>query len=80
MKKNRILVVLLFLTGFLLTGCLTSEYKEYKFEFTGKNSGKLTIVYKNIMSLKDNEDLTKDEEIKKDFDELINNYIDGNYV
>ena len=60
----------------LLSGCLTVEKKEYTFEFTGSNSGTLTIKYINIMSSKD-DDL---DVSKEDFDELIKDYIEGEEI
>lgn len=62
------------------TGCLTCEYKEYKFEFTGKNSGTLTIKYKNIISQKDDKELTAREEVESDYRELIDKYILGTSI
>lgn len=60
----------------LMTSCLTVEYKKYVFEFTGKNSGKLTITYYNIHSQKDDSvDVSA-----QDFEELINDYLTGNKI
>ncbi|HCB63545.1 MAG: hypothetical protein A2W93_07360 [Bacteroidetes bacterium GWF2_43_63] len=59
--------------AFLISSCLTVEKKKYKFEITGKNSGKLTITYVNIFSqMDDSTDVSE-----QDFDELINDYING---
>jgi len=78
--KIKILITLILLFGLLTTGCLTSETKEYKFEFTGKNSGKLTITYRNIMSQRDNEEITVKEEVEKDYEELLNKFIYGTSI
>jgi len=56
-----------------LSSCLTVEKKEYTFEFTDKNAGKLTIKYINIMSTMDD---TLDVSAT-DFDELVNTYLNG---
>ncbi len=62
--------------AFLISSCLTVEKKKYKFEFTGKNSGKLTITYVNIFSqMDDSTDVSE-----QDFDELINDYINGTKI
>jgi hypothetical protein len=65
------------LFSFLLSGCLTAEFKEYIFELTGKNSGKLTIRYVNIMSKSDSDEMTKEQELNKDYTELVEKYING---
>lgn len=75
MKK----IAILFLVGviaFSISSCLTVEKKQYTFEMTGKNSGKLTIKYINIMSNVDSAGYTEIQ----DFDELISDYINGNKV
>ena len=69
---------LLFLTGLIiivtLSGCLTVEKKVYTFELKDNNSGSLTIKYINILSMKeDTADVSS-----KDFDELVESYINGN--
>ena len=66
MKKSGFHILALAFLALLISGCLTVEKKEYTFEFTGKNSGTLTIKYINIMSsMDDEEDVSED-----DFDEL----------
>lgn len=56
-----------------LSGCLTVATKEYTIEFTGKNSGTMTIKYVNIVSQKDDgEDVSE-----KDFKELTEKYLSG---
>lgn len=57
-----------------LSSCLTCHKKEYIFEIEGKESGKLTIVFHNIMSLKESGiDMSE-----KDFNELTSEYLQGN--
>ncbi len=76
MKKITIKLMFLAFFAFLLSGCLTVEKKEYKWEFTGTNSGKLTITYINIMSdMDDTLDVSGE-----DFDELLNSYLYGTYI
>ncbi|HPS83478.1 MAG TPA: hypothetical protein PLA88_04120 [Bacteroidales bacterium] len=59
--------------AFLISSCLTVEKKKYKFEITGKSTGKLTITYVNIFSqMDDSTDVSE-----QDFDELINDYLNG---
>jgi len=74
------LIVMAIVSAILFTGCLTTEYKEYKFEFTGKGSGKLTIKYVNVMSKRDNEEITKKEEIDTDYAELLDKYVNGSEI
>jgi len=76
MKKFGLYSFFLAVIVFILSGCLTVEKKEYKFEFTGENSGKLTINYINIMSIMDD---TLDVS-KEDFDELLSSYIYGDQI
>ncbi len=72
MKKSVIyLAVILFVLT--LSSCLTVEKKEYTFELKDANSGTLTIKFINILSMKDD---TADISAA-DFDELVNNYING---
>jgi hypothetical protein len=73
MRKSYLLLTCL--VGFLLlvSGCLSVEKKTYTFEFTGKNSGLLTIKFYNILSVMDgDEDVSED-----DFGELVTDYIEG---
>jgi hypothetical protein len=55
-----------------LTGCLTVEKKEYKYDLTGKNSGTLTITYFNISSTNDSDGVAR-----ADFTELMESYLNG---
>ncbi len=66
-------IVAIAILAFFVSSCLTVEKKKYVFEMTGKNTGKLTITYINIFSQMD-DTLDVSEE---DFDELINDYING---
>lgn len=59
-----------------LTSCLTVEKKEYTYEITGNNSGRLTIKFVNIYSIMDE---GKDVSID-DFKELVNTYINGDQI
>ena len=73
MKSLKVIIVCL-LALFFFSGCLTCEKKEYIFEITGKGSGKLTIIFHNIMSLKEGDKDMSD----KDFTELMSDYLEGN--
>jgi len=76
MKNLFSLSITLALTMLMFCGCLTYETKEYVFEITGENSGRLTIRYINIMSMKDDDMDVSDA----DFDELITSYLYGNEI
>lgn len=76
MKKNAIVVLALAFFAFLLSSCLTVEKKEYNWELTGPNSGKLTITFINITSTMDDET----DVSKEDFEELLNDYLYGTYI
>ena len=59
-----------------LSSCLTVEKKEYIYQITGNNSGKLTIRYINIYSIMDDgKDVSK-----SDFQELLDKYLNGNQI
>ncbi|NLL28732.1 MAG: hypothetical protein GX259_08035 [Bacteroidales bacterium] len=74
MKKLKI--AFLVLISIFVSSCLTVEKKNYKFEFTSSNSGKLTITYINIFSqMDDSVDVSEN-----DYDELINDYIVGTKI
>lgn len=65
---------LLFISALFLHGCLTSEFKEYRFVFNSDGSGEGSIKFMNIVSEKEDEaDVSM-----RDFGELINNYLNGN--
>jgi hypothetical protein len=65
---------------FLVSSCLTCETKEYKFVLTGKGKGTLTIKYNGIFSKNNDEELTKKQELQKDYDEMINDYMKGDQL
>jgi hypothetical protein len=76
MKIRKLVVfAVVLISSFLLSSCLTCETKDYSFELNNQGGGKFTIKFNNIMSKKDKEELTKDEETTKDFEELISKYI-----
>jgi hypothetical protein len=70
------LLALLFSAIIVLSGCLTAQYKEYKFNFTGKNTGTLTVTHRNIFSqIYSDEDA--DSVLNSDFAELLSSYLEG---
>lgn len=75
-KNKQFVILFLTLSAFFLSSCLTVEKKEYTYELTGANSGKLTIKYVNIHSIMDNgEDVSIN-----DFKELIDKYMNGDQI
>ena len=64
------LIVLIF------SSCLTVEKKEYSFELTGNNSGRLTIRYINIISVMDDGKDVSEE----DFTDILDRYINGDQL
>ena len=56
-----------------LTGCLSTEYKEYIFKINPDGSGDGEIIFYNLVSVEDDE---KDDSFK-DFGELVSDYIEG---
>ena len=56
-----------------LTGCLSTEYKEYIFKINPDGSGEGEIIFYNLVSVEDDE---KDDSFK-DFGELVSDYIEG---
>ncbi|HLN53050.1 MAG TPA: hypothetical protein VK212_05035 [Lentimicrobium sp.] len=73
-SKIRNLVILLMAVG--LTSCLTVEKKQYTYQLTGNNSGKLTIKYINIYSIMDDgKDVSQ-----SDFQELVDKYLNGTQI
>lgn len=60
----------------IMTSCLTVEKKEYLFEMTGENSGKMTIRYINILSVMDD----GNDVSAADFQELLDKYINGDQL
>lgn len=76
MKTRFFLFSLIVFCIFFCVSCLTVEKKEYTFEFTGKNSGKLTIRYINIMSTMND---TIDES-SNDFNDLLTRFVNGDEI
>lgn len=73
MKKYYLGWIGVVITLLFLSGCLTCEKKEYTFEFTGKDSSRLTIKYINLMStMDDTVDISEE-----DFTSLITDYYEG---
>ncbi len=74
-KYYRLISIILFLIPvFFATGCLTTEYKEYRFSLNDDGSGEGSITFHNIVSVEDdNQDVSIN-----DFDELLSDYINGN--
>ncbi len=77
--KRYSLLILLFSAIVVLSGCLTTQYKEYKFEFKDKTSGTLTITYVNIFS-QIYEDENADSVLNADFAELAADYLEGSKI
>ncbi len=76
MKKHYLVWVGVIISVLFLSGCLTCEKKEYTFELTGKDSGKLTIKFINIMSTMDDTlDVSED-----DFSSLLTDYYEGTEI
>ncbi|NVO18183.1 MAG: hypothetical protein HXX13_00690 [Bacteroidetes bacterium] len=69
-------VLLTALLAFILSSCLTCERKEYIFQLTGENSGRLIIRYINIFS----NSIDSAAEISSDYDELVNMWLKGEKI
>jgi len=67
---------LFLLLALLISSCLTCERKEYVFQLTGPNSGKLTIRYINIFS----NSLDSVGELKTDYEELSGMWLKGEKI
>jgi hypothetical protein len=76
MKKQTFAWIGILIAVMFMSGCLTCEKKEYTFEFTGKDSGRLTIKYINLMSTMDDTLDISDE----DFNSLLVDYYEGTQV
>jgi len=76
MKKQSLIWIGVIVAVLFMSGCLTCEKKEYTFEFTGKESGRLTIKYINLISTMDDTTDVSEE----DFSSLITDYYDGNEI
>jgi hypothetical protein len=59
-----------------LVGCLTCERKEYVFQLTGPDSGKLTIRYINIFSSL----IDSSGEVEGDYEELMKFWLNGEKI
>ncbi len=68
-------IAMAILAAVLLTGCLTPVTKEYKINVNSDGSGKGTIRFVDIISSEPEDDA----EMQSDFDELINDYLEGTY-
>jgi hypothetical protein len=76
MKKHYFIWIVLIVSVLFMSGCLTCEKKEYTFQFTGKESGLLTIKYINLISTMDDTiDVSED-----DFASLLNDYYEGTEI
>jgi hypothetical protein len=73
-KLIRILVLIIVTVS--LSSCLTCERKEYVFQLTGENSGKLTIKYVNIFSSL----IDSTGELTSDYEELADLWYNGEKV
>jgi hypothetical protein len=71
--KKVLRFIILASVPFFITSCLTCEHKEYVFNLTGPNSGKLTIKYMNIFSSL----IDSTGEIDSDYEELANMWLNG---
>lgn len=73
-RMNRLLGSSLLFALVTLNGCLTVEYKEYRFTLKNGQSGEATIRFINILSESDDTtDITRD-----DFQTLLETYLSGN--
>ena len=70
------ILILTSILAFTISSCLTCEKKEYIFQLTGKNSGRLTIRYINIFS----NSLDSVGELKVDYDELMDMWLNGEKI
>lgn len=74
MSFNRLIrFLILVLVPLSFAGCLTCEKKEYVFQLTGSNSGKLTIKYVNIFSSL----IDSTGELTADYEELAYMWLKG---
>jgi hypothetical protein len=71
--KNYVRLVIALALLLVLSGCLTTEFKEYRFTINSDGSGSGKITYVNIVSEED-----EGENVSfKDFGELMSDYIEG---
>lgn len=71
--KRLIHNLMLLIIPLSFAGCLTCERKEYVFQMTGENSGKLTIKYVNIFSNL----IDSTGELTADYEELVYMWLKG---
>jgi hypothetical protein len=69
-------LLVLSVIALIFSSCLTVEKKEYTFEFTGENSGRMIIKYINIISVMDEGNDVSAE----DFAGILERYIDGDQI
>lgn len=72
--KKLFQLLLLFLSVSMLSGCLTTEYKEYTFQINEDGSGNGIIKFINILSQEDDGMNVS----ASDFGQLIDEYLNGN--
>ncbi len=75
LKRASVFLFFLFLI-LIVSSCLTCEKKEYVFQLTGPNSGKLTIRYINIFA----NSIDSTGELKVDYDELMGMWLNGEKI
>ncbi len=63
----------LILIALFFTGCLSTEYKEYRFNLNEDGTGSGSVTFYNLISIDDEE---KDVSFK-DFGELVSDYLEG---
>jgi hypothetical protein len=73
MAKNLSKLIIVFSIAVLFSGCLTSEYKEYRYEINNDGSGTGSIKFVNLISDQSDEE----DSSYSDFDELIESYLMG---
>ncbi len=75
MKKINSLqrIFALLLTALLFTGCLATEYKEYRFNLNADKTGTGSVIFYNLISVEDDEQNVS----FKDFGELVTDYVEG---
>ncbi len=77
--KKIILLLFVGVVSVLFSGCLTVQFKTYKFHFTGKKTGTMTITFQNIFSqIADDED--PDSVCQADYKDLLDTYLNGSEI
>jgi hypothetical protein len=76
MYRKQFNFLLILLVAVTVSSCLTCEKKEYIFQLTGENSGRLTIRYINIFS----NSIDSVGELQTDLDELLNMWLHGEKI